>query len=96
MLMPQNFVAFFGATQKKFQIGNFSQCLAAYDGCMNICTLTSISISCATSDVNTLFSTVPNQCLGSNLPLAREPFGVETGDLTADRVVRPRLRRKRA
>jgi hypothetical protein len=71
--------------------------MAAYDGCMDICAFSSISISCATSDFNALFSTVLNQCLGSNsnLPLAREPFGIDTGDLIAGRVVRPLLRWKK-
>jgi len=95
LLTLRDFTAFFGASQKKLQIGSFSLWMAAYDGCMDICAFTSISVSCATSGFNALFSIVLNQCLGSNLPLAREPFGIDTGDLIAGRVVRPLLRWKK-
>jgi hypothetical protein len=59
---------------------------------MDICAFASISINCATSGFDALFSTVLSQCLESNLPLARvanEPFRIDTGDPTAYRVVRP-------
>jgi hypothetical protein len=42
LLTPRDFKAFFGASQKKLQIGSFSQWKAAYDGCMDICAFTLI------------------------------------------------------